>query len=322
MNFSQASLLAPAANWAKHSPSDDFWPLAIILVMLTVGGFIGAFYFFLRKRIIEDTPTSNIRSAAQGYVELSGIGKLMPGSTITGPLTGIPCTWYDYTIEEHRSSGKNSHWVTVDKGISDSLFLLIDDSGEAVIDPEKANVTPGTTDVWHGHSRHPEPRKNGNGRKKKKGFFSIMGRYRYTEKRMHPNDPLYAIGLFDTVGGAGCEFNTDSDVGHLLREWKKNSEQLLTRFDENKDGQIGMDEWQKARAIALKQVQNQHAEQKTAAPVHMLSKTCDLRRPYLLSALPQSDLLKHYSWYSTGLIVTFFVAGILSTWLIGLRLAG
>jgi hypothetical protein len=149
-----------------------------------------------------------------------------------------------------------------------------------------------------------------------------MGRYRYTEKRMHPEDPLYAIGLFETVGGAGSEFNTDGDVGHLLREWKKNSEQLLARFDENEDGQIDMEEWQKIRETAFKQIQNQHAEQKAKAPVHMLSKTRDSRRPYLLSALPQSDLVKRYSWYSSGLIVTFFVAGMLTTWMISARVSG
>ena len=118
----QASLLDLATHWVKQSPSDDFWTFAIILVLLTIGGFIGAFYFVLRKRIIEDTPTSAIRSAAQGYVELSGHGKLMEGSVISGPLTGTTCTWYSYTIEEYRSSGKNSHWVTVEKEISDSLF--------------------------------------------------------------------------------------------------------------------------------------------------------------------------------------------------------
>ena len=149
-----------------------------------------------------------------------------------------------------------------------------------------------------------------------------MGRYRYTENRMHPDDPLYAIGLFETVGGAGSEFNTDGDVGHLLREWKKNSEQLLARFDENEDGQIDMEEWQKVRETAFKQIQNQHAEQKAKAPVHMLSKTCDSRRLYLLSALPQSDLVKRYSWYSSGLIVTFFVAGMLATWMISVRISG
>jgi hypothetical protein len=321
MIFLQASLLAPAAQWVKQSPSDDFWTFAIILVLLTVGGFIGAFYFFLRKRIIEDTPTSRITSAAQGYVELSGIGKLIDGSIIAGPLTGITCTWYSYTVEEHRQSGKNSHWVTVDQGISDNLFLLVDESGEAVIDPEKANVTPSATDVWYGHSRHPEPRRGHTG--EKESFFTVgIGGYRCTEKRMHPEDKFYAIGLFDTVGGAGFEYNTKVDVGHLLRDWKKNSEDLLARFDVNKDGQIGIEEWQKVRVAALKQIQSQHAEQKTTAPVHMLSKTCDSRRPFLLSALPQSDLVKRYSIYAAGLIMTFFIAGSLATWMIGVRISG
>ena len=60
----------------------------------------------------------------------------------------------------------------------------------------------------------------------------------------------------------GSEFNLNNDVAHLLRDWKKNSEELLTRFDENKDGQVGIEEWQKVRDAALKQVQSQHAEQK------------------------------------------------------------
>jgi hypothetical protein len=321
MFFLQASLSGPAAQWVRQAPDDDFWTFATILLLLTLGGFIGAFYFFLRKRIIEDTPTSRITSASQGYVELSGTGKLMEGSIISGALTGITCTWYSYSIEEYRKSGKNSHWLTIEQGISDDLFLLIDESGEAVIDPDKANVTPTTSDVWYGHSRHPEPGGNRSG--KKNGIFSAgMGRYRYTEKRMHPDDPLYAIGLFDTVGGAGTEYNSNNDVAHLLRDWKKNSEQLLARFDENKDGQIGMEEWQKVREAALKQIQNQHAEQKTTAPVHMLSKTCDSRRPFLLSALPQSDLVKRYSIYAAALIVTFFIAGTLATWMIGVRLTG
>lgn len=159
--------------------------------------------------------------------------------------------------------------------------------------------------------------------RKKKKFFNIgIGGYRYTEMRIHPNEPLYAIGLFETVGGAGSEYNTGSDVGHLLREWKKNSEQLLARFDENKDGQIDMEEWQKVREAAFKQIKSQHADQKASAPVHMLGKTCDSRRPFLLSALPQSELIKRYSRYATGLIIIFFVAGTLATWMIGVRLSG
>jgi hypothetical protein len=37
---------------------------------------------------------SRVRSAAQGYVELDGVGMLPPGSTNRSPLTGTPCTWF------------------------------------------------------------------------------------------------------------------------------------------------------------------------------------------------------------------------------------
>ena len=59
---------------------------------------------------MEDTPTSKIRSAAQGYVELSGHGELMEGPKIIAPLTSKYCTWYSYKVEERRRSGKNSQW--------------------------------------------------------------------------------------------------------------------------------------------------------------------------------------------------------------------
>lgn len=313
-------LAAPSSDWILQAPADDFWGWAILSTVAAVSSFICAFYFFLRKRIIEDTPTSKIRSSAQGYTELSGISKLMEGSTISGALTNTTCTWYSYSIEQHRSSGKNSRWVTIEEGISDSLFLIVDNTGEAVIDPENANVTPAYTDVWYGSTHQPQHR---SAAKRKKKFFNIgIGGYRYTEMRIHPNEPLYAIGLFETVGGTGSEYNTSSDVGHLLREWKKNSEHLLARFDENKDGQIDMEEWQKVREAAFKQIKSQHADQKASAPVHMLGKTCDSRRPFLLSAVPQSDLIKRYSRYAIGLIIIFFVAGTLATWMIGVRLSG
>ena len=216
MSYLLTCLSAPTSEWILQAPADDFWQWVIFLTIASVAGFFGAFYFFLRKRIIEDTPTSKIRSAAQGYTELSGISKLMDGSTIYGPLTNTLCTWYKYTIEKHRRSGKRSHWVTIEEGISDRLFLIIDDTGEAVIDPDKANVTPAYTDVWYGSTRQPQHR---SAAKRKKKFFNIgMGSYRYTEMRIHTDESLYAIGLFDTVGGVGSEYNISGDVGQLHKE--------------------------------------------------------------------------------------------------------
>lgn len=311
--------MSSLVTWVQQSPSDDFWLAVAILIGLTVFGFIGAFYFYLRKRVMQDTPTSKIRSAAQGYVELNGHGDLLEGPPIIAPLTGTTCTWYHYQIEEYRRSGKNSHWVTIESDTSDELFLQVDETGQCIIDPEGASVTPSVSVSWRGHSRRPNSKPTQSGA----GFLSLRsGRYRYTEKRMQPKDTLYSIGLFKTVGGAGCEFNVDTDVRDLLREWKQDSEATLKIFDVNRDGQLDMQEWQAVRDAAFKHITAHHAERKIATPVHMLSKTCDKRRPYILSAIPQASLIKRYYFYSIGLIVLFFVAGIFASWMISLRMAG
>ena len=302
-------------EWARSAPADDFWLLAGILVVMTIAGFFGAFYFFSRKRVMEDTPTSKIRSAAQGYIELIGHGELMKGDTITAPLSKRTCTWYSYKVEERRRSGKNSKWVTVNSGRSDDLFLLIDDTGQCVIDPEGASVTPSEKNTWHGSTQWPD-------RGYKSGGFLSSGRYRYTEERMHPQDPLFAIGLYNTVGGAGGEFNIDADVRDILKEWKQDADALLKKYDKNKDGQIDMEEWQAVRQDALDHAMANHSERKTAPPVNMMTKTCDRRRPYMLSAVSQESLIKRYHYFAVGLISMFFLAGAISTWLISLRITG
>ncbi len=308
--------MSPLSEWAKLSAADDFWMIVGILVCLTISGFIGAFYFFMRKRIMEDTPTSKIRSAAQGYVELSGRGDLMEGPEIIAPLTSKYCTWYSYKVEERRRSGKNSHWATVEKGKSDELFLIVDDTGQCVIDPEGASVTTTEKDVWYGNSAQPArgPATGG-------GLLS-SGRYRYTEKRLHPQETLYAIGLFNTVGGAGDVFDPESDVRAILKEWKQDTRTLLAKFDKNKDGEIDMEEWQTVREAALQEVMTKHGERKADAPVHLMARTRDKRRPFLLSSLPQHSLIRRYQMFSTALILLFFVSGAFVTWAINLRLAG
>ena len=306
-------------EWIHNSPSDDFWVFAAILIALTIAGFLGSFYFFYRKRIMEDTPTSKIRSAAQGYVELRGFGELMDGPPIIAPLTGTTCTWYGYKIEEHRRTGKKSKWVTIDSSDSTELFLITDDTGKCIIDPDGAGVTTATRDVWYGNSRRPQGRPLG-----KRGPLSVLagGRYRFTERRMHPGEPLYAIGLFKTVGGAGGEYNIDADVRDLLKEWKRDSEALLAEFDKNRDGQIDMDEWQAVRDGAFKEVMARQQEQRSVPPANVMGKTLDRRRPYILSAIPQDILIRRFYMYAMGLLVTFFVCGALATWIIGVRMAG
>jgi len=304
------------SEWAKLGTTEDFWTIVSILAILAVTGFVGAFYFFIRKRIMEDTPTSKIRSAAQGYVEIVGHGELLPGPPIIAPLTGVTCTWYRYKIEEYRRSGKNSHWRTISKGKSDELFLIVDDTGQCVIDPDGASVTTAEKDVWHGATSHPS-----RGSKTDSRLFS-KGRYRYTEQRLHTMESLYAIGLYSTVGGAGDVFDANADVRDMLKEWKQDTETLLAKFDTNKDGQIDMEEWQAVREAALEEVRARHSERSGEAPVNLMTRTRDKRRPFLLSAIPQLSLARRYQHYSVALMLLFFICGAVVSWAIKLRLAG
>ena len=309
-------------GWAINGPADDFWFWAIALLIATIAGFFLAFNTVQRKRIIEDTPTSKIRSAAQGYVELVGNGQLMEGQPIVSPLTGTTCTWYEFKVEERRQTGKRTEWKTIKKCISDELFLIEDETGQCIIDPEGAYVTVATKDFWYGNEVTPL-RGPSNTQKNNflSGFTGGFRRYRYTEKRMHSGESLYAIGLYKTVGGAGIKLDVNEDVRELVREWKSDTDTLMKKYDTNNDDEIDLHEWQKVREDAYKQVVKKHSEQQTLPPINIMNKTNDKRRPFILSAIEENDLTRRLHIYSVLSISVFIICGSLSTWLISLRLA-
>ena len=313
-------MFSSIVEWAHYSPQIDFWTVVSLLTLGAVTSFIYAFDFFSRKRLIEDTPTSKTRSAAQGYIELIGKGKLMDGPPIIAPLSGKQCVWYRYKITEKRGSGKNSSTVTIAEGVSEELFLLVDDTGSCIIDPDGAKVTCRTSDHWHGYTAWPSSLNTAYTNKGGRGYGPIPN-FTYWEERLQLNDQLYAIGLYNTVGGTGGDFGLDDDVRDLVREWKRDSEMLLKKYDKNNDGQLDMREWETMRRDALQTVLTRHDRLKDAPPANVMSKTCDSRCPYILSAVPQNRLVRRLYHYSLGLLFLFFVCGTIVTWLIGLRLS-
>ncbi len=74
-----------------------FWLLAACLAAGAAYSFWYAFKAWARNRIIEDTPTSRVRSAAQGYVELNGRSlpppTLMRSNTWSGTVNSILKAW-------------------------------------------------------------------------------------------------------------------------------------------------------------------------------------------------------------------------------------
>ncbi len=307
-----SSVSGLAQDVAAASPT-DFWIWTGVLIVFSVLGFYFAFRYLRRARIIEDTPTSKIRSAHQGYVELHGAGELMDGLPIRAPLTGTECTWYGFKVE--RRSDKN--WRTVESGSSDNLFLLRDDTGQCVVDPEGAEVTTSIKEVWYGRSRRPP---KGPGITATSPFKLVTsGSYRYTEKRLHPGDALYALGFFKTHNDVHTGTGRAEAVRDLLRAWKQDTATLLERFDTNRDGEIDPGEWEAVQQAARTQVEEDLREQAKRPPLHSLSKTLSRRRPFLLSNHPQTGLVRRYKIYAGGSVSAFFVFGAIAVWLLNAR---
>ncbi len=321
-------IFSKVAQWVENAPDDEFWFYAVLLVIICGVSFFRTFSLIHRKRIIEDTPTAKIRSASQGYVELVGHGHLIEGQPITSPFSGDTCLWYEYRLEKRRTTSKSNRWYTVRREASDSLFLIKDETGQCIIDPERASVTVKDGYVWYGDSDTPS-RRPPTARKipaldkliSLSGFGGSFKKYRYTEKLLYPGNRLYAIGLYETIGGAGTTLDVNADVRDLLREWKQDTETLMKRFDSNKDGKLSMQEWQKVREAAYQEAKKKYGERKKIPPINRIGKTNDSRRPFILSAVEQNTLTRKLHLHSLFWLILFCLCGATAFYLISLRLA-
>jgi hypothetical protein len=285
-----------------------FLLFACCLAAATAYSFWFGFKAWRENRLVGDTPTSRVRSAAQGYVELSGKAVMLPKTPTVGPLTGIPCTWWRYKIEDRRAS----RWerTIVDKGTSESPFILDDGSAQCLIDPRGAEVFSRETTVWCGDSEWPLARIP-----RGQGFFGGLtdalipnGRYRYTEHRLQPNERLCALGAFGGAGGAGGVRPDDPDVAvaALLHDWKQDQKSLLARFDDNHDGVLSSEEWERARAAAHQQVLDHMIARPQEPSLSVLSQPTD-GRVFLLAALDGQSLARRLRRRAAASIAAFVV---------------
>jgi len=298
-------------EYFAQMPEGTYWIWMVFALMGAIAGFYYAFRNLSRARIIEDTPTAKVRSAHQGYVELAGEAQPLDNTPLFSPLTQSQCCWYRYTIERH--CGDND-WKTLEKEFSSNPFILRDETGDCIIDPEGAEINPTDRSVWYGRTRQPEDRNptrkrldSGNGLNINASI--VRGKYRYTEERIYPDDSLYAIGLFKSLDDVDHQQNRRLMTRELLCEWKQDTATLLARFDTNKDGKIDVEEWDKARASAKAQTATEHKEQLKTQILHTLSKTASKRRPFIISSLPQFNLVNRYRLLAKLSIAGFFISG-------------
>lgn len=281
----------------------------LIAVLGGIGLLASGFALIARARLIEDTPISLIRSAAQGYVELNGHARLLPGPPIVSPLSDTPCAWWSYRVQERNRNGKNE-WRTIEEETSGELFLLSDSTGDCIIDPDNASVTPTISRSWGGPVQRPHRPPDGAG-------WLSFGSFRYSEKLILIGDPLYVTGWFHTQT-AILELNESRDVSELMAEWKRNKSALLKRFDSNGDGEIDQQEWEAARRVAVEQVRAQQVKETLSPDLNILSRPPD-RRPFILSTLTQKSLTRRYRFWAVLCLLGALSLGGLCSYALQLR---
>lgn len=119
-------------------------PITELWLWATLGAFAGLILFYRgfrilqRKRLILNTPTSKIRSASLGLVEVSGLAA--GPHTIQAPVTGKACYFYRTLAWELRKSGKNQEWKKVADESLHVPFYVDDSTGLLMINPQGAET--------------------------------------------------------------------------------------------------------------------------------------------------------------------------------------
>ncbi len=266
---------------------------------------------FWRLRTITDTPRARIQSAPQGYVELSGLARPHLAQ-VKGPLTGRPCLWYRYRIEEHTRSGRNNRWHQIEGGDCPHPFLLDDGSGQCIVAPSGAYLRLRRIDRWTGPHRNPRsagPRR----------WFQASDRYRFVEERITDGDPLYCLGRLETpLRGAG---ERDQLQRALLKVWKRDPERLA-RFDADGDGTLSLAEWEQVRNQAGALAERAEIERSRRPVLSRLTATGDARQPFLISADTEEDLAAALRWQALGYTGGFVVTGVGAVMSVLARLGG
>jgi hypothetical protein len=151
-----------------------------------------------RRRRILATPTSPVRQAMGGLVEIEGHIAPSDEGLVVAPFSGREVVWARVTVTHIKGGGQSGpSYSVVLSEVHSPPFFVDDDSGEvARILPQGANVVVDKAVVSQG-SRRPPPHIEDFLRArdiKSTDFFGQRKTMSYEEELLAPGDVLYARG--------------------------------------------------------------------------------------------------------------------------------
>lgn len=174
-------------------------------------------------RLIRDTGTETVRSAAVGRTELEGTATPR-GTVLDRPFTEGDCLYASYQIREEREDDDgDTTWATVDHDTWVTDFSLDDGTGAILVEPDvsakfeisdenstrisvgKGQPEPPEVAEFLEHGTHVQP--------------TAMYNRRYVEEVIPPGESVYVLG--------GAEIRADAEG--------RDEDQLVVRRDEGSD---------------------------------------------------------------------------------------
>ena len=287
--------------------------LAVLAALAGCAALLVAHRAWRRARLVEDTPTSLARSAAQGFVRLEGTAQPMPGEPVIAPLSRRPCIWWRYRIEERRDSRRSGrpasgrHWQSVETDTSSAHFELVDTTGAVLVDPDGAELHGTERDIWYGDTPRPQA-----GPPVMTGFRGFGDRYRYTEERVQAGAFIHALGHL-TTERPGLGLGHDSEVAERLRTWKRDPAKRA-EFDRDGNGELDLAEWEQARQAAMLETVRSDASA-PHRPTQVLRKPGH-GQPFLLGAMAPEALALRQRRLAFGAGLLFLLCSAGAAWLV------
>jgi hypothetical protein len=143
------------------------------------------------QRLIQNTPTSRIRSMSMGFVEING--EASPRSQLMAPFSGRPCVCWQVDIA---TRSRRNAWQVVHHNASGNPFFLRDETGVALVYPKDAKVRlnfqveeeclgVSLPDVYAGYLREQRPAGSALWR---------LGSLRFRERVLEAGQRVYVLG--------------------------------------------------------------------------------------------------------------------------------
>ena len=172
-------------------------------VILLFGG-LYIFYVSLKnlklKRLIENIPTSRMRSVAMGLAELKGRIEVN-NKILEDPFDKKKCVYWRVHIEERVKRGKHGKWITRHKAKDHVPFYISDESGSVLVKLKGANMDDVRRDSQYETAllfseKLPLNVRNycNKNRIRFRRFFGGKKRMRCRITYLEPNDSIYVLG--------------------------------------------------------------------------------------------------------------------------------